>query len=394
MALSVVRKGVSSLTGLAGRRLLPSASVLQPQVATIVSKALRDKDYRRPAPFPYKDSQYGLVAALMDKTTHRFDENSKIIVVDGPIAAGKTKFAKEVAEELDMLFVPGANMDMVYINSYGYDMRQLDSEMPDAAKSFDEKNFLQNPTHRNVASFQFEMFQLKLTQYIDALAHVLSTGQGVVMERSVYSDMVFVEAMAKFGYMSKAARNLYYECKKMTVPELMRPHLVIYLDMPVSIVQQRIKARNLPHEVNSPALTPEFLAHMEMVYKQYFLREISTHAEVLIYDWSEEGDTEVVVEDIERISFDFDKNDPKLADWKQPDEWEWCQKRMQYTKGKKKILNWMNVPDFSVPELILNAEEHKKFKDAWWNAPGMKYAEGFNAEMGDQFLNTKTKIGT
>lgn len=81
-----------------------------------------------------------------------------------------------MAEELDMLFVPGANMDMVYINSYGYDMRQLDSEMPDAAKSFDEKNFLQNPTHRNVAAFQFEMFQLKLTQYIDALAHVLSTG--------------------------------------------------------------------------------------------------------------------------------------------------------------------------------------------------------------------------
>lgn len=26
------------------------------------------------------------------------------------------------------------------------------------------------------------------------------------MERSVYSDMVFVEAMAKFGYMSKAGK--------------------------------------------------------------------------------------------------------------------------------------------------------------------------------------------
>lgn len=75
-----------------------------------------------------------------------------------------------------MHFVPGANMDMVYINSYGYDMRQLDSQLPEAAKSFDEKNFLQNPTHRNAASFQFEMFRLRLTQYIDALAHVLSTG--------------------------------------------------------------------------------------------------------------------------------------------------------------------------------------------------------------------------
>lgn len=28
------------------------------------------------------------------------------------------------------------------------------------------------------------------------------------MERSVYSDMVFVEAMAKFGYMSKAGKFL------------------------------------------------------------------------------------------------------------------------------------------------------------------------------------------
>lgn len=75
----------------------------------------------------------------------------------------------------------------------------------------------------------------------------------------------------------------------------------------------------------------------------------STHAEVLIYDWSEEGDTEVVVEDIERISFDFDKNDPKLADWKQPDEWEWCQKRMQWVQGETLILCKLSL-------LIINTE--------------------------------------
>lgn len=63
-------------------------------MATIVSKALREKDYKRPPAFPYKDTQYGFIAAVMDKTTHRFDENSRIIVVDGPIASGKTKFAQ------------------------------------------------------------------------------------------------------------------------------------------------------------------------------------------------------------------------------------------------------------------------------------------------------------
>merc|ERR1712212_1433597 len=192
--------------------------------------------------------------------------------------------------------------------------------------------------------------------------------------------------------MSKEALNLYYECKKVTVPELMRPHLVVYLDMPVSRVLQKVKDRKRPHEVNSPVMTSEFLAHMELMYKQLYLKEISNHAEILIYDWSDEGDTEVVVEDIERIDFNFDKNDPKLADWRQPDEWEWCMKRMQYTKGKSRIMNWMNVPDFSVPELILSADEHKQFNDVWWSAPGMKYTEGYNADMGDQFIATKTKI--
>ncbi|KAK8743067.1 hypothetical protein OTU49_001509 [Cherax quadricarinatus] len=203
MALSVIRWGIPSLRGLSGRFLSSPTPILRPQVATIVSKTLRDKDYTRPKPYPYKTSNYGFLQAVFDKTTHRFDENSKIIVVDGPIAAGKTAFAKEIADELDMLYVPEANMDMYYINSYGYDLRQLDDRLPESTKSFDEKNFHQDPTHLNAAGFQFQMFRIRLEQYIDTLAHVLSTGQGVVMDRSVYSDFVFVEAMRKFGFLSK-----------------------------------------------------------------------------------------------------------------------------------------------------------------------------------------------
>lgn len=41
---------------------------------------------------------------------------------------------------------------------------------------------------------------------------------------------------------------------------------------------------------------------MEQVYKQQYLKDISQHAELLVYDWSEPGETEVIVEDIERIS--------------------------------------------------------------------------------------------
>lgn len=40
---------------------------------------------------------------------------------------------------------------------------------------------------------------------------------------------------------------------------------------------------------------------MDHFYKQKYLRDITTHAELLVYDWSNGGETEVIVEDIERI---------------------------------------------------------------------------------------------
>lgn len=43
-------------------------------------------------------------------------------------------------------------------------------------------------------------------QYVDALAHLLNTGQGVVLERSPYSDTVFMDAMATKGYVQKSGK--------------------------------------------------------------------------------------------------------------------------------------------------------------------------------------------
>jgi NADH dehydrogenase (ubiquinone) 1 alpha subcomplex subunit 10 len=43
---------------------------------------------------------------------------------------------------------------------------------------------------------------------MDALAHLFNTGQGVVMDRSPYSDFVFIEAMTKCGYSDKKGNEL------------------------------------------------------------------------------------------------------------------------------------------------------------------------------------------
>lgn len=207
------------------------------QVALISGKALRVIEKKKPAPYPYETKRFTIWDSLFDKTLSRIDENSKIIVVEGPIASGKTAFAKELAAELGMRYMPAITMDAHYINSYGYDLRQLDPQLPVSCQSYDVKNFCENPHHLNCANYQILMYYYRYGQFIDALAHLMSTGEGVVMERCAYSDVIFLEAMYKAGYISKAARETYHDIKDNTLPELLLPHLIVYLDVPVPIVK-------------------------------------------------------------------------------------------------------------------------------------------------------------
>lgn len=85
-------------------------------------------------------------------------------------------------------------------------------------------------------------------------------------------DNVFVEKLIKI--VSFAVKSYYYEVKRTTIDELLRPHLAIYLDMPVEKIQQKIKERNRPHEQNSKALSTSFLAALEDGYKRQYLKEI------------------------------------------------------------------------------------------------------------------------
>lgn len=69
---------------------------------------------------------------------------------------------------------------------------------------------------------------------MDGLAHLLSTGQGVVMERSPYTDIVFLESMYRNNLISKAVYKGLLEVRGNSIHELMMPHLIIYLDVPVN----------------------------------------------------------------------------------------------------------------------------------------------------------------
>lgn len=71
---------------------------------------------------------------------------------------------------------------------------------------------------------------------------------------------------------------------------------LLYIHQIISIfqVQAAIKDRNLKHEAPMRALSTPFLTEMERQYKNKYLRDIATHAELLVYDWSGGGEVEVV----------------------------------------------------------------------------------------------------
>lgn len=149
----------STLMKLLGKQ----SKVLQQQSACISSKVWRDMNgIKRPAPYDYINKDFTLLHSWFDtRTIDRMDDNSKYIIVEGPIASGKTKFAKELAEKLDMYYMPQTSMDDVYINEYGFDLRQLDDKLPPGVRSFDEKKFVADPYNRLVAPFQNTMYHLK-----------------------------------------------------------------------------------------------------------------------------------------------------------------------------------------------------------------------------------------
>ena len=133
-----------------------------------------------------------------------------MIIVEGPVAAGKTRVAKALAEEFDMLYLPEANMDMYHVNQYGFDMRSLNKYLPKNVQAYDVPSFFRDPYDRRSFMMQLNMFVLRYSLYFDGLAHLLSTGQGIVLDRSPFTEYVFVDSFHRLVFFSSIFKTLLF----------------------------------------------------------------------------------------------------------------------------------------------------------------------------------------
>ncbi|XP_076603710.1 NADH dehydrogenase [ubiquinone] 1 alpha subcomplex subunit 10, mitochondrial [Chaetodon auriga] len=316
--------------------------------------------------------RYGWWAyALGERTTPRFSQYSKIISVDGNLASGKGAVAQKLADRLGMLYMP--EPDTFYLDK----MTKEKEPLPVAFNGMCSlEKFYTDPKAADGNSYRLQlwMYVMRLLHYSDAIEHLLCTGQGVVLERSPFSDMVFLEAMFKEGYIRKECVQHYNEIKGISICEFLPPHLAIYIDLPAEEVQKKLKQSGKSYLQNVP-LT--YLKGIEDGYKKSFLPQISKTSELLVYDAAHAQDVERVAEDVEYLKFD-------KGPWLEQDDVTYHHMRI-LVEDKHRVATLTHIPKF-LPEITIGAHEYDENYYAYRSLPGKKYAPGYNADVGDKYI--------
>ncbi|XP_069081607.1 NADH dehydrogenase [ubiquinone] 1 alpha subcomplex subunit 10, mitochondrial [Pleurodeles waltl] len=326
----------------------------------------------RPHTISQRNLKYGYFAYILgERCLKKFNKLSKVITVDGNLSSGKSQLAQQLAKSLDLRYFPQA--DVHYVDKVTGDGTILDPKYNGFCTL---EQFYEDPKCPDGNSYrlQFWMYSVRMMQYSDALEHLLSTGQGVVLERSPFSDFVFLEAMLQNEYIRKQCVEHYNEVKGISITEFLPPHLAIYVDVPHKEVYQRIQEKGSPLEKK---ISVDFLKSVEETYKKSFLPQISETSEVLQYTGEEAQDIEKVLEDIEYLKFD-------KGPWPEQDNVSLHELRMK-VEDKVGVADLMLIPRY-LPEVTIGAYESDKAYYQYKTIPGRKYAPGYNADIGDKMI--------
>lgn len=363
------------------------AGPVQIQVATM--KATHGDKYPYSKPWPAA-KKFTLFNEFFDSTSARMNENSKVITVEGNIGAGKREFARRLADEFDLKVIdPTSDSQCFIYHNSNFDIRTVDDFLPEGAKGYDLQRFLNDPKPKQgrVGRLQLFWYREKVIDYAGAIAHLLNTGQGVVLVRSAFSDMVFAEALRQVGWITRNFNAFYNEIRAATICELLPPHLTIYLDAPVDVCKQRIAKRNNPLEKNSPNLTDAYLHAIEAAYKEKFLPRMRVTGEVLEIDWAEVAsdlDMDVIAEEISLLELQSEDNeDTKFRDWGRLDEEELCYFRRVCAEKWFWAKKFAFPLPFQCPEIMFTQDEADAYTKFVVGHPAIKNRKSWSPELGN-----------
>jgi deoxyadenosine/deoxycytidine kinase len=175
------------------------------------------------------------------------------LAISGIIGAGKTTLAEKLGREFGL--------------RVGYEP-QVDTNM---LTSFYED--------KKSNSFMFEVHLL--TERLVQQQQLMWSGSGSIQDRTIYEDTIFAKSLCDAGMMRECDYNCYMKLFGVVSQFMMKPDLIIHLDVSPQVALGRVNARG---RICEASITIEYLEALLSHYDD-FISDISRHVRVIRINW-------------------------------------------------------------------------------------------------------------
>jgi deoxyadenosine/deoxycytidine kinase len=136
---------------------------------------------------------------------------------------------------------------------------------------------------------QVYLLRRRFQTYVEALKHMAATGEGVVLDRSIFSDWVFAEKNRVDGNIDARGFEQYTQLREQMLAGLPWPDMTLYLSVSPKKCFDRIhEMRKRAAEVDS-GIPLAYLEGLDACYQQFLGRMSARQSNVVTLDWSHFG---------------------------------------------------------------------------------------------------------
>lgn len=188
-----------------------------------------------------------------------------VIILEGNISAGKSTLSRALGPLLGCKVF----LEPTVTNPY------LDRFYADPAKW--------------ALKMQLWLLRQRYFMYLDALRHALQTGEGVLLDRSIFSDSVFADQGLIDKVISPEGYEYYLQLRNQMLRDLPVPHFTLYLDVDPAECHRRILHERC-RECES-GIPLSYLAGLDRCYGKFLNDMTALGSTVLVESWSSYGES-------------------------------------------------------------------------------------------------------
>ena len=229
----------------------------------------------------------------LSTTTKQIRRMKKLIIIEGNISAGKSYLCTQLAKQLKMKTVLEPALDNPYLERFYSDQKKW------------------------ALTMQIYLLKLRFGAYVESLKLLSrmnnmqedeqSQYEGIILDRSIFSDVVFANQNFSDGNISQEGMDYYWTLRRHMLQGLPQPDLCIYLDVDPNVCLDRInRVRQRECESGIPL---SYLKGLDKQYQQLLVDMEQSGTRVIRMDWNRFGE----VKQVESIVTELPQSDNVTA---------------------------------------------------------------------------------